>query len=248
MKNLIINHIVSITLAVCISIGLVVTGASAGIRADFESAPETFPPLTTRALFQGVNAEGPGVQQTNWHPVYLWRDPGQCFPVSFPDDHILTSNFSPNLDLLFPGFHNVFCQILVDGFGIFENEASIVQRQMNFKGNVPVYFVHSDDVSPDMTWGELMDLVDDGCALQGTAKLSEILQGESPDPDLFPGGAQVPGFKISLKGALLSAGYEGISFSVHAVGQHPPSQPGIVRTLKVDGLADIMRPDTCPQR
>ena len=247
MKNLIINHIVSIALAVCMSIGLVVTGASAGIRADFESAPETFPPLTTRALFPGVNAGGPGVQQTNWYPVYLWRDPGQCFPVSFPDDHILTSNLLPSPEIPFPGFHNVFCQILVDGFGIFENEGSLVQRQMNFKGNVPVYFVHSEDASLGMTWGELVTLVDDGCALQGTAKLSEILHGESPDPDNFPGGAQVPGFKISLKGALSSTGYEGLSFSVHAVGQHPPSQPAIARTVKIEGLADIMRPDTCPQ-
>jgi len=252
MKHSIINHISHVALTACMSFGLVATESSAGIRLDFETAPETFPPLTTRALFPGVNEEGPGVQQPNWYPVYLWRDPDQCaigpIPIPFPDNHNLTTNVSPDFLNPFPGFHNVLCQPLVDGFGIFENETSVVQRLLNFKGNVPVYFVHSDDVSLDMTWGDLTTLVEDGCALQGMADLSEILQGESPDPVNFPGGAQVPSFKINLKGSLTSIGYEGISFSVHTVGQNTPSQPSTVRTFKVKGLNDIMRPDTCPQQ
>ena len=247
MKHSIINQITFAVLTACIYFGLTATETSAGIRLDFETAPETFPPLTTRALFPGVNEEGPGVQQPNWYPVYLWRDPGQC-TIPFPDNHSLTTNVSPDFLIPFPGFHNVFCQPIVSGFGIFDNETSVVQRLLNFKGNVPVYFVHSDDVSPDMTWGDLIALVEDGCALQGMADLSEILQGETPDPVNFPGGAQVPSFKIDLKGSLTTGGYEGISFSVHTVGQNTPSQPSTVRTFKVKGLDDIMRPDMCPQQ
>ena len=258
MKLPFTSRLTAIALTACMSLGLVASEAGAGIRAEID--PTNFPPISTRALFPGINFEGPGVQVTDWYPVYLWRDPSQCLiPVPpadpddpptflpFPSDHNLVTNESG----IFGVFHNVFCPILVEGFGIFEDESSIVQRMLNMKGNVPVYYIHSDDVRLDMTWGDLMGLVEDGCALQGMADLKEILQPTTPDPEVFPGGAQIGSFNIKLNGSLTSAGYEGISFSVHTVGQNVPSNPpgvATVRTFKVKGMEDIMRPDVCPLR
>ena len=95
-----------------------------------------------------------------------------------------------------------------------------------------------------MTWGDLQDLVAAGCALQGSAELSEVLHSEAPAG--APGGAQVPGFKISLKGYLDT----GMPFSVLAVGQGVPSNPpgvATVRTYKVKGLEYVDRPTECVQ-
>ena len=121
-------------------------------------------------------------------------------------------------------------------------------RQSKLTGNVPVYFVHSSDVDSfigvpfnTMTWGDLQDLVTGGCALEGSAELKEVLQSEAPQG--APGGAQVPSFKISLKGYLDN----GTPFSVLAVGQGVPSNPpnvATVRTFKVEGLEYI---DSCDQ-
>jgi len=254
MKLPITSRLTAIALAACMSLGLVASEAIAGVRAEFNQF--NFGPLTTRALFPSVNVEGPGVQQTDWYPVYLWRLPSdQCaFPldingdgvpdifIPFTDDHNLVSNVAQSDPTLV--LHNLGCPLAFEGFGIFEDESALVPRLSKLTGNVPVYFVHSSDVDNLMTWGDLNGLVADGCALEGSAELSEVLQSEAPEG--VPGGAQVPSFKISLKGYLDN----GTPFSVLAVGQSVPSNPpniATVRTFKVKGLEYIVRPLTCVQ-
>jgi hypothetical protein len=197
--------------------------------------------------------DGPGVQETDWYPVYLWRDPsdqcalpggpgGTMIPTQFPDNHALVFNIAipptsgnPIYDA---GIYNFGCPLAIEGFGIWENETALTPRMAKITGNnIPVYFVHSSDVRLDMTWGDLMDLVNDGCALEGTADLNETLQSGAQNPILAPGGAQVPKFKIDLKGTLV----DGTGFTVLASGQQVPNQneapdPTIVRTFKVKGL------------
>jgi hypothetical protein len=248
MKKPFTSQPVAIALLACISLGLLSAEVGAGERVEFNQF--NFGPLTTRALFPGVNMEGPGVQQTDWYPVYLWRQPSeQCnfyldppgLWIPFTDDHNLVTNVAPSDPT--GVLHNLGCQLTVVAWGIYENESDAVPRMTNLTGNVPVYFVHRSDVNDysgfpfnTMTWGDLQDLVDDGCALEGSAQLSEILRGDAPAG--ASGGAQVPGFKISLKGNLA----DGTPFSVHTVGQIVPSNPpgvGTVRTYKVKGLEDI---------
>lgn len=263
MKLPITSRLTAIALTACMSLGLVASEAIAGVRAEFNQF--NFGPLTTRALFPGKNVEGPGVQQTDWYPVYLWRLPSdQCsfyldppgILILFTDDHRLVPNTDPNDPT--GVLHNLGCPLAFEGFGIFEDESVLVPRLSNLTGNVPVYFVHSSDVDeyaappgdPDpfnrMTWGNLQDLVNGGCALEGSADLREVLQSEAPlDPvtlEPIPGGAQVPSFKISLKGYLT----DGTPFSVLAVGQRVPSNPpniATVRIFNVEGLEYIERPD-----
>jgi hypothetical protein len=258
MKHSIISKISSVALTACVSLGIVATEVNAGgERVEFNQF--FFAPITTRALFPGINLEGPGVQQTDWFPVYLWRlasetcafpldldqdgeiEPGEA--LLFTDDHNLVSNIAPSDPT--GVVHNLGCPLAFEGWGIFEDLSVLpapTPRMSNLTGNVPVYFVHSSDVSLDMTWGDLQDLVAAGCALDGSAQLNEVLQSEAPVD--APDGAQVPGFKISLKGYLNN----GIPFSVLAVGQGVPSNlPGVatVRTYKVKGLEDVMRPEEC---
>ena len=257
MKHSIVSKISSVALTACVSLGILATEVNAGERVEFSQF--FFAPLTTWALFPGINLEGPGVQQTDWFPVYLWRLPSeQCaFPldldgdgvpdtvIPFGDDHNLVSNVAPVTDPITGVLHNLGCPLAFEGWGIFEDLSVLpapTPRMSNLTGNVPVYFVHSSDVSLDMTWGDLQDLVAAGCALDGSAQLNEVLQSEAPVD--APDGAQVPGFKISLKGYLNN----GIPFSVLVVGQGVPSNPpgvATVRTYKVKGLEDIMRPEEC---
>jgi hypothetical protein len=241
MKIPFTSQLSSILLMVCMSLGFVAAEVGAGERIEFNQF--NFGPLSTRALFPGVNTGGPGVQQTDWYPVYLWRLPSdQCsfyldppgISIPFTDDHNLVTNVAPS-DPTFV-LHNLGCPLTVVAWGIYENEYDPVPRMTNLKGNVPVYFVHSSDVDNSMTWGDLKGLLSDGCALEGSAELSEILQGDAPEG--VSGGAQVPSFKISLKGYLT----DGTLFSVHTVGQIVPSNPpGIatVRTYQVKGLEEI---------
>ena len=111
---------------------------------------------------------------------------------------------------------------------------------------MPVYFVHEDDAYLGMTWGELSDLLDAGCALSGeTYRYREILQPGSPDPDLFPGGAKVPSFNISLSGYL----EDGTRFTVNAVGQIVPGPTfpnTVLRTYRIEGLEDKEYPCSLP--
>lgn len=266
MKHSIISKISSIALTACVSLGIVATEVNAGERVEFNQF--FFAPITTRALFPGINLEGPGVQQTDWFPVYLWRLASeQCaFPldldgdgvpdtvIPFGDDHNLVSNVAPVSDPITGVLHNLGCPLAIEGWGIFEDLSVLpapTPRMSKLTGNVPVYFVHSSDVENfsgvpfnTMTWGDLQELVDCGFALEGSAELNEVLQSEAPVD--APDGAQVPGFKISLKGYLNN----GIPFSVLAVGQGVPSNPpgvATVRTYKVKGLDDVMRPNECQQ-
>jgi hypothetical protein len=267
MKHSIISKISSVALTACVSLGIVATEVNAGERVEFNQF--FFAPITTRALFPGINLEGPGVQQTDWFPVYLWRlasetcafpldfdqdgeiEPGEA--LLFTDDHNLVSNIAPSDPT--GVVHNLGCPLAIEGWGIFEDlsvQPAPTPRMSKLTGNVPVYFVHSSDVgnfSGDpfntMTWGDLQELVDCGFALEGSAELNEVLQSEAPEG--APDGAQVPGFKISLKGYLNN----GIPFSVLAVGQGVPSNPpgvATVRTYKVKGLEDIIRPEECQQQ
>lgn len=271
MKLPITSRLTAVALTACISLGLVTSEAISGVRTELDQF--NFGPFTTRALFPGINIDGPGVQPTDWYPVYLWRLPSdQCaFPnpipippetLLFTDDHRLVTN----TDLNDPTgvLHNLGCPLAFEGFSIFEEEPTpdlpVVPRLSKLTGNVPVYFVHSSDVDekappegdPDpfnkMTWGDLQDLVICGYALKGSAELKEVLQSEAPvDPDTLeplPGGAQVPSFKISLKGYLDN----GTPFSALAVGQGVPSNPpnvATVRTYKIKGLEYIERPSEC---
>ena len=249
MKKPFTSQLSSIVLMACMSLGFVTAEVGAGDRIEFNQF--NFGPLTTRALFPGINTGGPGVQQTDWYPVYLWRDPRNgCefvlnppgIPIPFTDDHNLVTNVDPND---FTGVvHNLGCPLIVAAWGIYdEYDPTLVPRMTNLTGNVPVYFVHSSDVDEysgepfnTMTWGDLQGLVAAGCALEGSAQLSEILHGDAPEG--APGGAQVPSFKISLKGYLA----DGTPFSVNTVGQIVPSNPpGIatVRTYQVKGLEEI---------
>ena len=244
------SRLTAIALTACMSLGLVASVAIAGVRAEFNQY--NFGPLTTRALFRGINFEGPGVQPTDWYPVYLWRLPSDhCsfyldppgIPIPFTDDHLLVPNVAPSDPT--GVLHNLGCPLAFEGWGIFEDESALVPRLSNLTGNVPVYFVHSSDVSLSMTWGDLQGLVDNGCALEGSAELNEVLQSEAPEG--VTGGAQVPSFKISLNGYLLN----GIPFSVLAVGQNVPSNPpsiATVRTYQVEGLEYIARPIVCVQQ
>ena len=257
MKLPFTNRLTAIALTACMSLGLVASEAIAGVRAEFNQF--NFGPLTTRALFPGINFEGPGVQPTDWYPVYLWRLPSdQCsfyldppgISIPFTDDHLLVPNVAPSDPT--GVLHNLGCPLAFEGFGIFEDESALVPRLSNLTGNVPVYFVHKDDVAKYsavpfnvMTWGNLKGLVADGCALEGSAELSEVLQSEAPEG--ASGGAQVPSFKISLKGYLDI----GTPFSVLAVGQGVPSNPpniATVRTFKVEGLEYIVRRLACVQQ
>jgi len=256
MKQPLTSQLGAIVLTVCMSLGLVTAEVGAGERIEFNQF--NFGPLTTRALFPGVNAGGPGVQETDWYPVYLWRLPSdQCsfylyppgIPIPFTDDHNLVTNVAQS-DPTFV-LHNLGCPLTVVGWGIYENESDPVPRMTHLTGNVPVYFVHSSDVNEysgvpfnTMTWGDLQGLVSAGCVLEGSAELSEILQGDAPEG--ASGGAQVPSFKISLKGYLA----DGTLFSVHTVGQVVPSNPpgvATVRTYKVKGLEYVDRPTECVQ-
>ena len=248
MNKLFKSQLTLIVLMANISLGLLASEVGAAERVEFNQY--NFGPLTTRALFPGVNAGGPGVQQTDWYPVYLWRLPSdQCsfylnppgISIPFTDDHNLVTNVAPS-DPTFV-LHNLGCPLAVVGWGIYEFASDPVPRMTNLTGNVPVYFVHSSDVDEysggpvnTMTWGDLQDLVAAGCALEGSAQLKEILQGDAPEG--ASGGAQVPSFNISLKGYL----DDGTPFSVHTVGQVVPSNPpgvGTVRTYKVKGLENI---------
>jgi hypothetical protein len=202
-----------------------------------------FGALTTRALFPGVNVGGPGVQGSEWYPVYLVRDPYAC-ALEFPEDHLLVFNIrlsSPD-----PSYHFT-CPLLVEGFGIYGDESDIFPRIGNLRGdNVPVYFVHKDDAYLGMTWGEFSGLLDAGCVLQGeTNRYHEILQPGSPDPSVFPGGAKVPSFNISLSGYL----EDGTRFTVHTVGQLVPGPTfpnTVVRTYQIMGLDDKEYPCSPP--
>ena len=254
-----IRRLPAIALTACTAIGISVAEVNAGERVELNQF--NLGPVTTRALFPGINVDGPGAQETDWYPVYLWREPSdQCalpvdtdgdgvpdslMPTPFPNNHSLVFNIAipptsgnPIYD---QSVYNMGCPLAIEGFGIWGSETDIVPRMANMKGDdVSVYFVHSNDVSLGMTWGDLMNLVDNGCALQGTADLSEVLQSESPDPTLSPGGAQVPKFKISLKGTL----NDGTRFTVLTSGQKVPNSnedpdPTIIRTYKVKGLKDI---------
>lgn len=233
MKNTIASRLLTIALLLGAVTWLSPSLVSAGERVQYTQF--TFGPLTTRALFPGVNLAGPGMQDTDWYPVYLVRDPYAC-PGEFPEDHLLVYNMrqtSPD-----PSYHFA-CPLLIEGFGILEDASAMFPRVSNlWAGHVPVYFVHKDDVSLAMTWGELSDLLDDGCALRGMAhRYREILQTGSPDPVTMPGGANVPSFNISLSGYL----EDGTRFSVHTAGQVAPGPTfpsGIVRTYRVKGLAD----------
>jgi len=256
MKQPFTSQLGAIVLTACMSLGLVTTQVVAGERVD-EINQYSFGPITTRALFPGINTGGPGVQGTDWYPVYLWRQPGdQCsiyfqpldIWIPFTDDHYLVSNVDPNdpTGIL----HNLGCPVIVSAWGIYDEydpenpNPGNVPRMAHLTGIVPVYFVHSSDVEQyegpmgnEMTWGDLQGLLNDECALQGTAQLREILQGEGRIEGII-GGAQVPSFKISLKGNL----DDGTPFSVHTVGQIVPSNPpniATVRTYQVKGLEHI---------
>ena len=233
MKKTIAKRPLTIALLACATIWLSPTLVSAGERVELDQF--NFGPLTTRALFPGVNIDGPGVKDSDWYPVYLVRDPYAC-SLDFPDDHLLVFNIrqsSPD-----PTYHFA-CPLLVEGFAIYEDEGDMFPRISNLRAaNVPVYFVYRDDVSLFMTWGELSGLLDEGCALRGeTYRYREILQPGSPDPAVFPGGAKVPSFNISLSGNL----EDGTRFTVHTVGQVVPGPtfPNVVvRTYRIEGLDD----------
>ena len=171
MKLPITSRLTSIALTACMSLGLVASEAIAGVRAEFNQF--NFGPLTTRALFPGKNVDGPGVQQTDWYPVYLWRLPSdQCsfyldppgISIPFTDDHLLVPNVAPSDPT--GVLHNWGCPLAFEGFGIFEDESALVPRLSNLTGNVPVYFVHKDDVAKYsavpfnmMTWGDFIKAV-----------------------------------------------------------------------------------------
>jgi len=239
MKRMIAKRHLAIALLVCAATLLSPTLVSAGDRVEVNQF--NFGPLTTRALFPGVNLGGPGVKDTEWYPVYLVRDPYAC-GFEFPEDHLLVFNVrqsSPD-----PSYHFA-CPLLVAGFAIYNEEGDMLPRIGNLRAaNVPVYFVHKDDVNLFMTWGELSGLLDEECALQGeTYRYREILQPESPDPSL--GGAKVPSFNISLNGYL----EDGTRFAIHTVGQIVPGPTfpnTVVRTYLIKGLDDKEYPCSQP--
>ena len=83
MKSTIAKRLFAIALAVCAATLLSPTMVSAGDRVEVDQS--NFGPLTTRALFPGVNLGGPGVKESDWYPVYLVRnrneagiDQGHC--------------------------------------------------------------------------------------------------------------------------------------------------------------------------
>ena len=240
MKSTIAKRLFAIALAVCAATLLSPTMVSAGDRVEVDQS--NFGPLTTRALFPGVNLGGPGVKDSDWYPVYLVRNPYAC-GFEFPDDHLLVLNVRQSTP---DPSYQFACPLLVEGFAIYEDEGDMFPRIGNLRAaNVPVYFVYKDDVSLDMTWGEFSELLDEGCSLSGeTYRYREILQPGSPDPDLFPGGAKVPSFNISLNGYL----EDGTQFAIHTVGQIVPGPTfpnTVVRTFQIKGLEDKEYPATC---
>lgn len=229
------NRLLAFALILCAGVWLSPGPTSAGERILYDQY--TFGPLTTRALFPGLNLAGPGVKDTDWYPVYLVRDTEAC-GAPFPLDHSLVFNARPNPS---DPWYQMDCPLLFEGFGIFEDSISVtpVPRISNLWSDfIPVYFVHKDDVNLEMTWGDLMYLVDEGCAIGGMAnRYREILQSESPNPVMFPGGAKVPSFNIRLSGYL----DDGTRFSVHTVGQLVPGPTfpsAVVRTYRIKGLEE----------
>ena len=241
MKRTIAKRLFAIALAICAATLLTPNMVSAGDRVEVNQF--NFGPLTTRALFPGVNVGGPGVKGSAWYPVYLVRDPYAC-SFGFPDDHLLVFNIrlgSPD-----PSYHFT-CPLLVGGFAIYEDISYMFPRIGNLRGeNVPVYFVHKDDAYLGMTWGEFSGLLDEGCVLRGeSTRYHEILKPGSPDPSVFPGGAQVPSFNINLSGYL----EDGTRFAIHTVGQIVPGPTfpnTVVRTFEIKGLDDKENPCSLP--
>jgi hypothetical protein len=241
MKKTIAKRLFAIALVVCAATVLSPTMVNAGDRVEVNQF--NFGPLTTRALFPGVNTGGPGVKASDWYPVYLVRDPYAC-AVEFPEDHLLVFNIRQSTPD--PSYHFA-CPLLVEGFAIYEDESDMFPRIGNLRGdNVPVYFVHMDDAYLGMTWGEFSALLDAGCVLRGeTNRYHEILKPGSPDPTVFPGGAKVPGFNINMSGYL----EDGTRFAIHTVGQVVPGPTfpnTVVRTYEIKGLEDKEYPCSQP--
>ena len=63
MKRPTIKHLLAVTLVACTALGLATTAVRADERIELDQF--SFGPLTTRALFPGINLEGPGFKESN---------------------------------------------------------------------------------------------------------------------------------------------------------------------------------------
>lgn len=227
MKHLINGRLFAIALSLCTILGFMTSVVNAAERVVYDQS--NFGPYSSRVLVNPTHIVGPGVQESDWYPIYFWRDPSYL-----PDDHDLLSNLAPSdpTGIL----HNFYAPLTFDGFGIFPDGYTPTSAPQMSKHNgnyVPVYFVPISAFNPGMTLLDLYNLVGEGCALAGTAdQYNEVLQVD----------AQIPKFNISLKGTL----NDETRFSVITVGQSVPEYAPFValRIFTIKGLPEVDL-DTC---